>query len=212
MNTSKGCTVRYVKLIATAACATVAVSGCSALKPHDREQHKNITSPAPSTTKTERQKNVFKYQRIGFAVPSGFHRASAKEKDNGNAAVEFIGNKKVHGYTECIYLFSEPNSVGNIGMRVGQLKSSLEHYYEDQGLRYVVDKDISVPGAVQTHLLRSSFKSDGDDESPGFSVKQVDIDIATERNPQYGIQINGPEDVFDEQGVQQILRTLRVNG
>lgn len=184
------------------ACVAFSSTGCVTGRPE--------SSPSTGPSKPAAQApGMYRFGPLSFQPFSNMRVLPANEKELGNAAAELQSRDDYRGYPQRIYIFSDPNSVGNIGIRLSQIKENLKAQLAGQGLRFTDDHDINVPGTVQSHILSYTIVNT-DTDGTKIPMIQHEILLATDHNPQYGLRVSSPARMYRPTEMQRLLRTIRL--
>lgn len=167
-------------------------------------------TPSTGADKQTRQvPGAYRYGPLSFMPFSNMRVLPASQKEQANAAIELLSRGDYRGYPQRIFIYSDPNSVGNIGIRLTQVKESLQQDLSGQQPRFTADHDITVAGSVQSHLLSYTYVNT-DTDGTKVPMIQHDVLLATSHNPQYGLRISSPARMYRQDELQRLLRTLRI--
>lgn len=198
--------MRRITLIATgaAAAAGLALSGCGVAHGHHRAagspHHAATTAPAAA---------AFRYKELSFVPLDDMKVLPAGRHLYVNTDAELQSRRTYRDYPASVQVFYMPDSVGNLGIRVAQAKDGLRQQLGGRRLRFTVDRDIPVPGTVQSHLLAYTYVVN--DHGTPVHFEQRDVDLGTAENPQYSLRVSWPARMGQEPAFARLLRTLRVS-
>lgn len=189
-----------------ASCIIICVAFSSAGCVTGRQEGSQSTGPSKPTSQTP---GMYRFGPLSFKPFPNMRVLPASEKELANAAAELQSRDDYREYPQRIYVFSDPNSVGNIGIRLSQIKQNVRAQLTGKGLRFTDDRDITVPGTVQAHLL-SYTSVNTDTDGTKIPMIQHEILLATGHNPQYGLRVSSPTQMYRPAEMQQLLRTIRL--
>lgn len=185
------------------ACVAFSVTGCVGT-------HSDGKGSSPGSSKTAGQAaGTYRFQELSFTPFSNMRVLPDSQKDDGNAAAELMSRDDYRDYPQRIEIFYQQNSVGNIGIRLAQIKQGAKAELSSSQLQFTDDRDIKVAGTVQSHLLSYKYV-DTDDDGTKITMVQHDVILGTARNPQYGLRISSPAPMYRPAELQRLLRTMRV--
>lgn len=197
--------VTFKRMFASCAIACVAFSTAGCLGAHGDEKG----SPPSSSKPAGQAPGTYRFQELSFVPFSNMRVLPDSQKEDGNDAAELMSRDDYRDYPQRIEIFYQQDSVGSIGIRLAQIKQGAKAELSGSQLQFTDDRDITVPGTVQSHLLSYKYVDTADDGTK-TTIVQHDVILGTATNPQYGLRISSPAPMYKPAEMQRLLRTMRV--